>query len=75
VLKALYTVRLRSFVRMHGNMRGNDFHHRIFEAIKTHDADAAREGMTEHLTDVLYNVRLDATKKTGLASGEDAVPA
>jgi GntR family transcriptional repressor for pyruvate dehydrogenase complex len=72
MLKALYTVWLRSFVRVHGNTRSNEFHHRIFEAIKIHAADAAREGMTEHLMDVLYKVRIDATKKPELASEENA---
>jgi len=71
MLKALYTVWLRSFVRVHGNTRSNDFHHQLFDAIKNHDADSAREVMTAHLTDVLYKVRLDAAKKPGVPPMED----
>ena len=69
MLKALYTVWLRSFVRVHGNTRSDDFHRRIFAAIKDHRADAAREAMTEHLTDVLHKVRIDAAKNPGLPPG------
>jgi DNA-binding FadR family transcriptional regulator len=62
MLKALYSVWLRSFLRVHGNATSNDFHHRIFRAILAGDAAQARRSMTEHLTDVLRKVRLDAAK-------------
>jgi len=65
MLKALYTVWLRGFVRVHGNERSNNFHHQLFATIRNHDADTAREVMTAHLTDVLYKVRLDAAKQAG----------
>jgi GntR family transcriptional repressor for pyruvate dehydrogenase complex len=73
MLKALYTVWLRNFVRVHGNERSNDFHHRIFKAVRAQDAEKARLSMTEHLTDVLYKVRLDAAKKAKNPAGEAAV--
>jgi len=71
MLKALYTVWLRGFIRVHGNTRSNVFHHQLFEAIRNHDADTAREVMTAHLTDVLYKVRLDAAKKPEVLLMED----
>ena len=60
MLKTLYTVWLRSFVKVHGNRNSNDFHHQVFEHIKAGNADAARDCMTRHLTDVLRKVRMDA---------------
>ncbi|MDR2161961.1 MAG: FadR family transcriptional regulator [Desulfovibrio sp.] len=82
MLKALYTVWLRGFVRVHGNAASNDFHHRIFRSIRDGDAGAARLAMTEHLTDVLGKVRLDAAGGPGMpasvllaGSGEGASPA
>jgi GntR family transcriptional repressor for pyruvate dehydrogenase complex len=71
MLKALYTVWLRSFVRVHGNAASNDFHHRILRAIQDGDAAQARRSMTEHLTDVLRKVRLDAAKIPDVPAGED----
>jgi GntR family transcriptional repressor for pyruvate dehydrogenase complex len=62
MLKALYSVWLRGFVRLHGNAASNEFHHRIFRAVRQGDAALARISMTEHLTDVLGKVRLDAAK-------------
>ncbi|MDR2076504.1 MAG: FCD domain-containing protein [Desulfovibrio sp.] len=71
MLKALYTVWLRSFVRVHGNAASNEFHHRIFRDIQAGDAARARRSMTEHLTDVLRKVRLDAAKMPdSLAAGD-----
>jgi GntR family transcriptional repressor for pyruvate dehydrogenase complex len=70
MLKALYTVWLRGFVRVHGNAASNDFHHRIFRAIRDGDAASARCSMTEHLTDVLLKVRIDAAKMPDLLPGE-----
>jgi GntR family transcriptional repressor for pyruvate dehydrogenase complex len=63
MLKALYTVWLRNFIALHGNAKSDRFHHQIFEAIRAKDSDKAREVMTEHLTDVLQKVRLDAARK------------
>ncbi len=73
MLKALYTVWLRSFVRVHGNMRSNEFHHQIFEAIRQRDSGEARAAMTAHLTDVLCKVRIDAAKKPKSQPDENAV--
>ena len=64
MLKALYTVWLRNFIALHGNAKSDRFHHQIFEAIRAKNADKAREVMTEHLTDVLHKVRLDAARKS-----------
>jgi GntR family transcriptional regulator, transcriptional repressor for pyruvate dehydrogenase complex len=63
MLKALYTVWLGNFITLHGNAKSDSFHHQIFEAIRAKDADKAREAMTEHLSDVLRKVRLDASRK------------
>jgi DNA-binding FadR family transcriptional regulator len=71
MLKALYSVWLRSFLRVHGNATSNDFHHRIFRAILAGDAAQARRSMTEHLTDVLRKVRLDAAKAPDSPSAGD----
>lgn len=65
MLKALYTVWLRNFVRVHGNDKSNSFHTKVFEAIKNHDAENAHRHMAEHLADVLCKVRLDSTKARG----------
>lgn len=70
MLKALYTVWLRSFLQVHGNARSNAYHHQLFEAIREHDVDTARELMTAHLTDVLCKVRLDGAKKPEVLPGE-----
>ena len=63
MLKALYTVWLGNFIAVHGNQKSDRFHHQIFEAIQARNADRAREIMTEHLSDVLHKVRLDAARK------------
>jgi GntR family transcriptional repressor for pyruvate dehydrogenase complex len=63
MVKTLYTVWLRNFIRAHGNSTSNMFHTKLFESIKNRDAEAARRFMMEHLTDVLYKVQSDATKK------------
>jgi GntR family transcriptional repressor for pyruvate dehydrogenase complex len=60
MLKTLYTVWLRGFVRLHGNRESNAFHHQIFEAVQAGDAAAARSRMATHLADVLRKVRQDA---------------
>ena len=70
MLKALYTVWLRNFVRVHGNEKSNDFHTRVFEAIKKRDAETARRHMMDHLMDVLHKVQLDATKRPGASARE-----
>jgi DNA-binding GntR family transcriptional regulator len=53
---------LTNFQIVHGNTKSNHLHHQIFEAIKGKDAEKARAVMTEHLSDVLDKVRLDAAR-------------
>lgn len=73
MLKALYTVWLTNFQVVHGNTKSNHLHHQIFEAIQNRDAERARIFMTEHLSDVLHKVRLDAARQPQvLREGEHA---
>ena len=74
MLKALYTVWLGNFIAVHGNMKSDRFHHQIFEAIQAQDADKAREVMTEHLSDVLHKVRLDAARKPRAVRAKKRMP-
>jgi len=64
MIKTLYTVWLRSFVRIHGNAESHAFHCRIFAAVSGSDAIEARTAMTEHMSDVLGKVKKDASKTT-----------
>jgi GntR family transcriptional repressor for pyruvate dehydrogenase complex len=71
MLKTLYTVWLRSFVKVHGNRESDAFHHQVYEYIKAGDAEGAHRCMTRHLTDVLHKVRLDANPSIEPLSGDE----
>jgi len=62
LIKTLYLVWLKEFVRNHGKAHSNEFHHQIFSAIKKRDPKLARELMMEHMTDVLDKVIVDKIK-------------
>ncbi|GHV37158.1 GntR family transcriptional regulator [Synergistales bacterium] len=68
MIKTLYTVWLRGFIRVHGNAESDAFHHKIFNAVRDGDAELAHRFMTEHMTDVLYKVKMDAVKKAAVSA-------
>jgi GntR family transcriptional repressor for pyruvate dehydrogenase complex len=62
MIKTLYTVWLRRFLKVHGNAVSDAFHRQIFDAVQKGDAVGARDAMVEHMTDVLRKVKIDAAK-------------
>lgn len=69
MIKTLYTVWLGRFVRTHGKWKSNEFHNLIYKAIKDSKPSEARRLMSEHMTDVLFKVKLDSAGKK-VASGQ-----
>ncbi len=70
MIKMLYTLWLGKFVRVHGKRKSNEFHNRVYQAIRGGDSEEARRLMTEHMTDVLFKVKLDSAGKTGTSDQE-----